>query len=40
MWDSSAEIRYPVLPQRPQGTEGTDEAGMVTRDGTIGVALR
>ena len=26
VWDSSAEVRYMVLPQRPHGTEGLDEA--------------
>jgi nitrile hydratase len=42
VWDSSAEIRYMVLPQRPEGTDGMDEAalaGIVTRDGMIGTAL-
>jgi len=41
VWDSSAEIRYLVLPQRPQGSEGMSEerlAGLVTRDAMIGVA--
>jgi nitrile hydratase subunit alpha len=41
VWDSSAEIRYLVLPMRPAGTEElgeTELAGMVTRDGMIGVA--
>ncbi|MBC6439588.1 MAG: nitrile hydratase subunit alpha [Rhodospirillales bacterium] len=41
VWDSSAEIRYLVLPQRPSGTDGKSEeelANMVTRDGMIGVA--
>lgn len=41
VWDSSAEIRYLVLPQRPPGTEGEDEAALaerVTRDAMIGVA--
>jgi len=41
VWDSSAEIRYLVLPQRPAGSEGLDEgalAGLVTRDAMIGVA--
>ena len=40
VWDSTAEIRYLVLPERPVGTEGMDEAGLaglVTRDGMIGV---
>jgi nitrile hydratase len=42
VWDSTAEIRYLVLPQRPAGTEGMDEealAELVTRDSMIGVAL-
>src|SRR5499426_1742466 len=41
VWDSSAEVRYLVLPQRPAGTEGMTEAdlaGLVTRDSMIGVA--
>ena len=41
VWDSSAEIRYLVLPERPPGTEGMSEeelAGLVTRDAMIGVA--
>ena len=41
VWDSSAEIRYLVLPERPQGTEGMSEAelaALVTRDAMIGVA--
>jgi nitrile hydratase len=42
VWDSSAEIRYMVLPLRPPGTEGLTEAelaALVTRDAMIGVAL-
>lgn len=42
VWDSSAEVRYMVLPERPAGTEGQDEkalAGLVSRDSMIGVAL-
>ena len=42
VWDSTAEIRYLVLPQRPAGTEGLDEAALadlVSRDSMIGVAL-
>jgi nitrile hydratase subunit alpha len=42
VWDSSAELRYMVLPLRPQGTDGLGEealAGLVTRDGMIGTAL-
>jgi nitrile hydratase len=41
VWDSTAEIRYMVLPERPAGTEGMTEeqlAAMVTRDAMIGVA--
>jgi nitrile hydratase subunit alpha len=41
VWDSTAEIRYMVLPQRPSGTEklGEEElAALVTRDAMIGVA--
>lgn len=41
VWDSSAEVRYLVLPQRPAATEGLDEAALaalVTRDSMIGVA--
>jgi nitrile hydratase subunit alpha len=40
VWDSSAELRYWVLPQRPQNTEGMTEeqlAALVTRDSMIGV---
>jgi nitrile hydratase len=41
IWDSSADIRYMVLPERPGGTEGWSEerlAEIVTRDCMIGVA--
>ena len=41
VWDSSAEIRYLVLPERPPGTEGESEeqlSARVTRDAMIGVA--
>src|ERR1700674_1001378 len=41
VWDSSAELRYMVLPMRPAGTEhlGEDElAALVTRDSMIGTA--
>jgi nitrile hydratase len=41
VWDSTAEVRYMVLPERPAGTDGmTAEslAAMVTRDAMIGVA--
>jgi nitrile hydratase len=40
VWDSSAEVRYLVLPQRPEGTDDLDEvqlAALVTRDHMIGV---
>ena len=40
VWDSSSEIRYMVLPRRPEGTDGYDEdelADLVTRDSMIGV---
>ena len=40
VWDSSAEIRYLVLPERPRGTEQMREeelAALVTRDAMIGV---
>jgi nitrile hydratase len=39
VWDSTAEIRYLVLPERPAGTEGMTEdalAALVTRDSMIG----
>ena len=41
VWDSSAELRYMVLPQRPANTEGksaAELAELVTRDAMIGVA--
>jgi len=41
VWDSSAELRYMVLPERPSGTAGLSEqelAALVTRDSMIGVA--
>jgi nitrile hydratase len=41
VWDSTAEVRYLVVPQRPSGTEGMTEeqlAAFVTRDTMIGVA--
>jgi nitrile hydratase len=41
VWDTTADTRYMVLPARPAGTEGWSEAqlaGLVTRDGMIGVA--
>ena len=42
VWDSTAEVRYLVLPQRPPGTEQLDEAALaelVTRDSMIGTGL-
>jgi nitrile hydratase len=39
VWDSSAEVRYLVLPERPANTDGLDEdalAALVTRDAMIG----
>jgi nitrile hydratase subunit alpha len=42
VWDSTAEVRYLVVPQRPAGTENMTEAqlaALVTRDSMIGVAL-
>ena len=41
VWDSSAEVRYLVLPMRPDGTESATEkelAALVTRDSMIGTA--
>jgi nitrile hydratase accessory protein len=39
VWDSSSELRYMVLPRRPDGTENYDDdlADLVTRDAMIGV---
>lgn len=42
VWDSTAELRYLVLPQRPAGTEGWSEsqlAALVTRNAMIGVEV-
>ena len=42
VWDSTAELRYLVVPLRPKGTEGWSEdqlAGLATRDSMIGTAL-
>jgi nitrile hydratase len=42
VWDSSAHVRYLVLPERPAGTDGLSEdqlAALVTRDCMIGVAM-
>ena len=40
VWDSTAEVRYLVVPERPAGTEGLDEdalVALVTRDSMVGV---
>ncbi|MSQ71425.1 MAG: nitrile hydratase subunit alpha [Betaproteobacteria bacterium] len=42
VWDSTAELRYLVLPERPAGTEGLTEqqlADLVTRDAMVGTAM-
>ena len=42
VWDSTAEMRYLVVPERPPGTEGFSEeqlASLVTRDSMIGTGL-
>ena len=42
VWDSTAEIRYLVIPERPEGTDGMDPAALaalVTRDSMIGCGL-
>ncbi len=42
VWDSTAELRYMVLPMRPAGTDGLSEeqlAALVTRDSMIGTGL-
>lgn len=42
VWDSTAEVRYLVIPERPAGTEGLSEdalADLVNRDSMIGVAF-
>jgi nitrile hydratase len=42
VWDSTAEVRYLVIPMRPPGTEGFSEdqlADLVTRDSMIGTGL-
>ena len=41
VWDSTAEVRYIVLPERPEGSENLSEqelAALVTRDAMVGVA--
>ena len=42
VWDSTAELRYLVVPMRPEGTDGWSEdelAELVTRDSMIGTGL-
>jgi nitrile hydratase len=42
VWDSTSEIRYLVIPERPAGTEGMSEealAALVSRDSMVGTAL-
>ena len=42
VWDTTAELRYLVLPEQPAGTEGMTEerlAALVTRDSMIGVGM-
>ena len=42
VWDSTAELRYMVVPMRPAGTEGWSEealATLVTRDSMVGTGL-
>ena len=42
VWDSTAEVRYLVIPMRPPGCDGLDEdalAALVTRDSMIGTGL-
>ena len=41
VWDSTSDIRYMVLPERPDGTDGLSEeelTSLVNRDSMIGVA--
>ncbi len=42
VWDSTAEVRYLVVPERPEGTDGMAEAdleALVTRDSMVGIGL-
>jgi len=42
VWDTTADTRYMVMPQRPSGTEGLTVAqltAMISKDALIGVAL-
>ncbi len=42
VWDSTAELRYLVIPERPEGTEGLSEddlVALVSRDAMIGTAI-
>ena len=41
VWDSNADVRYMVLPERPANTEGLNEAelaALVSRDAMVGTA--
>ena len=41
VWNSTADVRYMVLPERPTGTEGLDEAelaALVSRNAMVGTA--
>ena len=40
VWDSTAELRYLVIPERPKGTDGMSEEeliSLITRDSMVGV---
>jgi nitrile hydratase len=42
VWDSTAELRYLVIPVRPEGTDGWSEeqlANLVTRDSMVGTGV-
>jgi nitrile hydratase len=42
VWDSTSELRYLVIPMRPEGTDGWSQealAALVTRDAMIGTGL-
>jgi nitrile hydratase len=42
VWDSSSEVRFFVLPERPEGTEGMSEEELIpliSRDSMVGVAV-
>ena len=38
VWDSTADVRYMVLPERPEGSEGMTREQLATWDSIIGVA--